>query len=217
MKHIKTIILVSILVTACGCSLNAEKKPNNIEEEIQDASQRKNSLFSKNNQIDDKRFALSSAGKNVLRNFLDEIRLPFILDLRSTTGIATVNKEICNLIIQRYKQKIKIGEKEFGEICKWNLIGDNNYLNPPITISLSELDNQYLLLLIDEHGLGAPMLFTYLYKIKEAKVYEFSRPSMGNARIYYASGKLYFVNLANFLELTYDVDLNQIIPLERDL
>ncbi|MDO8648705.1 MAG: hypothetical protein Q7R81_02885 [Candidatus Peregrinibacteria bacterium] len=193
-----------------GTGSGAEKADAATEE----ASQRKNPLFNANSVIGRKNFSLSARGQKALPGFLSKIGLPALSGLDEVAGMQKLNQKTCDSIFKKFKlENPTSGIK--GEQCGWNLNEDGTYTDvDPLVFSLSELDGK-LLLLIDEEGLGAPTLFTYVYDMDSGKVSSFSRPSLGETTAYYHNDMLYFVNVSGYLQFAYNVKNMSPIPIEN--
>lgn len=212
-----------MIAALAGCGFlgnkSNDKLVNNsieVDETVEEASQRKNPIFVERNTIGKKNFPLSDTGKIMLKNILANEKLVELYDLDELEGINKLTKDLCNQIFDKYKTENQ-GTAISGEQCSWNLNDDKTYTDVnPITITISEFNNDYLLLLIDEEGLGAPNLFTFLYDMKAGKISSFHRPSLGETIAYYDNHVLYFVNVAGYLELAYDLKEKMPVLIENN-
>jgi len=213
--------IITVLLTACtsGTGVAVDNQTGSGAEKAaaatEEALQRKNPLFKDGNLIGRSNFPLSSVGLEALPTFLAQVELANILDLEQVAGTKKLNRQICESVFDKFRaENPNAGIK--GEQCGWNLTEDGTFSDvDPLAFSLSDLDEKYLLLLIDEEGHGAPRLFTYLYDLQNGQVHVFSRPSLGEARAYYHDGILYFLDLSGYLKLAFNLGTLKPIPIEN--
>lgn len=210
------IIFTAVLIKNTKTEISGSNDIANIESaEIEEASQRKNSVFNQRNVIGKENFPLTIMGKRALPVFLTQVGLGSISNLETVDGSEKLNQKMCNLIFKKYKIE-NSGTEIAGKQCQWNINKDGTYADvDPLQISFSEFNKKYLLLLIDEEGLGAPALFTYLYDLEKEKVLTFSRPSLGQTVSYHQDDVIYFVNFSGYLELAFDIKTMLTIPIEN--
>ena len=214
MKEKIFIILFSLLI--CGCQIYNVGVNNGQEPDIstQEASQRKNPLFVSKNGLNSKNFPLSTVGRGRIEKFFAKINLAGIENLSQVSGNRRLDKQTCKLIFKVYNEKNPKSNIS-GEQCNWNLNEDNTYVDTdPLSVSVSEIDERYILLLIDEVGLGAPKLFTYLYDVRKEEITTFERPPLGETTPYYHSNIIYFVNVSGYLEFAYDLSKMRPVSIE---
>lgn len=199
-------------ISLASCSLGPARGKNETESgsvkadaATEEASQRKNILFQEKNLIGKKNFPLTILGQKTLPNFLKEIQLNSILNLGEINGTKRLTGNLCKDIIHKFKGENPSTNIQ-GNQCNVNLNDDGTYSDvEPLTFSLSEFEGKYLLLLIDEAGLGAPKLFTYVYDLNRHLALNFNRPSLGETIVYYNNDILYFVNVSGYLQFSYDL------------
>jgi hypothetical protein len=219
----RSYILLSGVFLLTGCyGISTSTPPESPEvidsemsaEDAEEASQKRNPLFIDENALGLENFPLSDESKGELQQFLAEINIPEIESLEELGGNKKLNRVLCEKIFSVFKQQ-NPGTGLQGKMCAWNTNEDGSYEpQDPLTFSLSELEERYLLLLIDENGLGAPKLFTYLYDRSDKKIETFDRPSTGETSAFFNDGMLYFVKPSGFLEYAYNVRTGETVPIK---
>jgi hypothetical protein len=143
-------------------------------------------------------FRLSQNGLNNLPQFLSKVGLSELASLREFGGTEDLSKDLCKRLYAKYNARYPSAMLS-DESCERNLKEDNNTYEEygiPLEVLIKELDNKYLLLLIKEEGLGAPILWFMVYNIETSNIAEINFKQINNGYappvIVYWQDKLYF-------------------------
>lgn len=187
--------------------------------------------FSGCDRTDDSSFTLSETGKQNLPTFLQKVGIPKLVSLKKFGGKEDFTSALCRELYAIYNFHAKTALSD--EQCGRNLKEDGKtfvdvYPTGPLNITINEFDGKYLLLILEEEGLGGVPFFTYVYTMstKKLKAIDYTKISrIGGSTIYYRDEKLYFFSgdgpchpesdvCARKKEATYDLSTHR-LTLER--
>mgnify|MGYP000977411386 CR=1 FL=1 len=165
--------------------------------------------FSEQNDVWRGNFPLSAVGKNALPDFLSKAGLTDIANLKIIGGTNLLTSDVCKKLFSKYQviAKVKVDTSR----CTTNLLSDSTFADgDPLVINLSEFDSKYLLLMIDEEGLGQPKMFSYAYSISTGEFSIIHREKAGDTYTYYGDSVLYFTTPQGKLTYAYDLETRQL-------
>lgn len=205
--------MISSSISSLATTSPSSHSSSSIVSWVKSSAERKNRVqpaFSNANDVWRGNFPVTRIGKRVLSEFLTKAGLPEIASLHVGGGTSALTSDICNKLFGKY-QVIAKTNANAGR-CTNNLLGDGTFADSdPIIISLSEFDGKYLLLIVDEEGLGAAKMFSYVYSIETGDFSVIHRTKFGDTYIYYSDFVLYFVAPDGKLTYTYDLEREELV------
>ncbi len=201
MKKIPLLVLF-VFLSACSNGMTSVST-NNQKEENNTTSENISSLDGKNITDEDSVFRgwypLDNTGAEKFPLFLKSAGFSDLSDLDALGGKKKLTTALCKEIYAKFKESQRFQSSVSEEAgCDHNANADGTFeMNDashtsPLYISVKEFDRSYLVLFIQEEGLGGTPLFTFVYDIPAGTTTAMDLTRIGYTDVYYKDDILYF-------------------------
>jgi hypothetical protein len=196
-KRLPFFLLAAALVSLGACG-SPKETAIRLSDENDGASSLASSAwverFTESQDVYRSEFSVSAEGKKAVPAFLQSVGLTFLATHSDLGGNEEVTPKQCEDLFSLYN--LKAAQKLSVERCANNLTQDGQHFLPygiPLAINLKEFDGKYLLLMIEEEGLGGSPLFRYAYDIQLGRLHPLDLAVVGPVGdLFYRGGMLFF-------------------------